>query len=557
MASETIRSTMLAWRLFGAGLEHFGEHDQPSVVPVPTYGPDELLMKVEAIGLCFSDVKLIQAGEQHPRVIVKDLKREPLIPGHEAVLKVVGVGANLRGQYEIGQRYIIQADIYYKGVNIAYGYAIQGGMAQYSVMNQMILNGDEGSYLLPISDKLSAAEAALIEPWTCVIAAYRIPIRTTLKDGGMLRVIGDGTPARQTLGALARGPARPGRVIVQNVAGPLRDELVQCAKAWGATLQETSSEELADDVIVVGTHQPEALAAYARQLARNGVFCLVGAYQSLPLSVDIGRIHYHYWRYVGTRDNDVSTAYVRNARTTLKPGGVTWFAGGAGAMGQMHVQRAVEDAQGPRTIVVSDLDDTRLSKLAARLQHKAAARGVKLAMLNPKTFADTAAFHAALRAEAPRGFDDIVMLVPVPAVVSEADAMLAEDGVMNVFAGIPAGNEAVLDMGAIVSGGHRYIASSGSRMDDIRHTLAMTEARQLEPVYALGAIGGMRALKEGIIGVMQARFPGKTVIYPHAVDLPLTGVGQVERICPGAGALLEHGEVYTRAAEDAVRTRWE
>lgn len=548
---------MLAWRLFGAGMENFGEHDQPSVVPVPSYGPDELLMKVEAIGLCFSDVKLIKAGEQHPRVIVKDLKREPLIPGHEAVLKVVGVGANMQGQYTIGQRYIIQADIYYKGVNIAYGYAIQGGMAQYSVMNQMILNGDEGSYLLPISDNLSAAEAALIEPWTCVIAAYRIPIRTTLKDGGLLRVIGDGTPARQTLGALAHGPARPARVILQNVAGPLRDELLRTAPTWGATLHETISDELADDVIVVGAHEPTALTAYARQLALNGVFCLAGQYRSLPLPVDIGRIHYHYWRYVGTCENDLSTAYLRNARTTLKHGGVTWFPGGAGAMGQMHVQRAVEDPNGPRTIVVSDLDDTRLGRLAARLQHKAAARGVRLVMLNPKTFADNAAFHAALRAEAPRGFDDIVMLVPVPAVVSEADALLADDGVMNVFAGIPAGNEASIDMGAIVSAGHRYIASSGSRMEDIRHTLAMTEARRLEPVYALGAIGGMRALKEGIVGVMQARFPGKTVIYPHAVDMPLTAVEDVERICPGAGALLEHGEVFTRAAEDALRARWE
>lgn len=550
---------MLAWRLFGAGLENFGENDQPSVIPVPRFGPDELLMKVEAIGLCFSDVKLIKAGEQHPRVIVKDLRREPLIPGHEAVLQVVGVGDALKGQYEIGQRYIIQADIYYQGVNIAYGYAIQGGMAQYSVMNQTILNGDEGCYLLRISDKLSAAEAALIEPWTCVIAAYRIPIRRDVKGGGVLRVVGDGKPVRATLGALGRGAERPARVLLENVTGVLREELIERAAQWGAVLEERTSvsEEPADDLIVVGEHDPTVIAALARQVNRSGVFCLVGGYERLRVPVDIGRIHYYYWRYVGTREPDISTAYHRNARTTLKAGGVAWFPGGAGAMGQMHVQLAVENPQGPRTIVVTDLDDTRLKKLASRLQHKAAGRGVKLVMLNPKHYADSATFYATLRAEAPRGFDDIVMLVPVPAVVSEADELLAEDGVMNVFAGIPAGNEAVLDLGAVVSAGRRYIASSGSRMEDIRHTLAMTEARELEPVYALGAIGGMRALKEGIIGVMQARFPGKTVIYPHAVDLPLVAVEEIEKVCPGAGKLLEHGEVYTRAAEDAVRARWE
>ncbi len=548
---------MLAWQLFGAGMEQFGAHDQPSVVPVPAYGPDEVLMKVEAIGLCFSDVKLIKAGEQHPRVVVNDLKTEPIIPGHEAVLIVVGVGDKMKDQYQIGQRYIIQADIYYKGVNIAYGYAINGGMAQYSVMNQMILNGDEGSYLLPISDTLSAAEAALIEPWTCVIAAYRIPIRTGLKNGGVLRVIGDGTSASQTLGALARGGAKPARVVAAHLAGPLREELARWCGAWGVALEESSADEPADDLIVVGAHEPAALTAYARQLTRNGVFCLAGAYSSLPLQVDVGRIHYQYWRYIGTHDQDLSTAYARNARTTLKEGGVVWFPGGAGAMGQMHVQRAVEDARGPRTIVVSDLDDTRLAKLAARLQHKAAVRGVKLVMLNPKTYADTAAFHQALRAEAPAGFDDIVMLVPVPAVVSEADALLADDGVMNVFAGIPAGHEACIDLGKIVAAGHRYIASSGSRMEDIRHTLGLTEARALEPVYALGAIGGMRALKEGIVGVMQARFPGKTVIYPHAVEMPLTAVEQVEQVCAGASALLDRGDVFTRAAEELIRTRWE
>jgi len=42
---------MLAWQLFGAGMEAFGENEKPSVIPVPLYSDDELLMKVEAIGI--------------------------------------------------------------------------------------------------------------------------------------------------------------------------------------------------------------------------------------------------------------------------------------------------------------------------------------------------------------------------------------------------------------------------------------------------------------------------------------------------------------------------
>ena len=33
--------------------------------------------------------------------------------------------------------------------------------------------------------------------------------------------------------------------------------------------------------------------------------------------------------------------------STMKPGGVCWLPGGAGAMGQMHTQLAVENRQGP------------------------------------------------------------------------------------------------------------------------------------------------------------------------------------------------------------------
>ena len=52
---------MLAWQLFGAGMENFGKDDAPSVIGIPEYNDDEILMKVEAIGLCFSDCKLIKA----------------------------------------------------------------------------------------------------------------------------------------------------------------------------------------------------------------------------------------------------------------------------------------------------------------------------------------------------------------------------------------------------------------------------------------------------------------------------------------------------------------
>src|SRR5512136_549997 len=115
------------WPLYGAGLENMGDNGQPIEVSMPLFGPDELLVRHDACGLCFSDIKVIKAGQSHPR-IYRNMQENPVVLGHEVALTVVGVGENLKGQYKVGDRFIIQADIYAKGVNLAYGYETQGGL---------------------------------------------------------------------------------------------------------------------------------------------------------------------------------------------------------------------------------------------------------------------------------------------------------------------------------------------------------------------------------------------------------------------------------------------
>jgi len=281
---------MLAWQLFGAGMEAFGENEKPSVIPVPSYSDDELLMKVEAIGLCFSDVKLIRAGEEHPRVIVDDLKKEPVIPGHEAVLSIVGVGKNLEDKFKIGERFIIQADIFFHGKGLAYGYAINGGMAQYSVMTEPVLNGDDGCYLLKITDNLTVSEAALIEPWTCVIAAYRITFRTEIKDGGLMRIVGDNQPSDVSIANLFSKNNASAKIITSNIAGELKDKIELLAKEYNIEVEnDDNCSEVADDLIVVGNHPVDKIEALSRQLKMEGVFCLAGSYDDLEKRVAAGR----------------------------------------------------------------------------------------------------------------------------------------------------------------------------------------------------------------------------------------------------------------------------
>jgi D-arabinose 1-dehydrogenase-like Zn-dependent alcohol dehydrogenase len=89
------------WPLYGAGFEKMGVDGKPIEVPQPVYGSDELLIRHDACGLCFSDTKVIAQGQSHPRIF-RDMQKEPVVLGHEVSMTIVGVGEHLHGQYQVG-----------------------------------------------------------------------------------------------------------------------------------------------------------------------------------------------------------------------------------------------------------------------------------------------------------------------------------------------------------------------------------------------------------------------------------------------------------------------
>lgn len=549
----TVPEKMLAWPLFGAGMEKLGREDKPCQIPVPSIGEDELLVKIDAIGLCFSDVKLIRAGEEHPRVISKDLASDPVIPGHEAVMTVVKVGERLKSEYRPGQRFIIQADIYVNGEGFAYGYAIDGGMAQYSRIDQRVLNGDEGCYLLPLGDDTPTAVAALMEPWTCVKASYMIENRTAPKAGGrMLAVFGDQAEYQPGKALTSAAPAtivlvRPSAATEKNIRNAFPQAKIQIATAL--------PEEKFDDIFLCRTGRAESEAA-GKLCTRNAVISFIGEFPDEGWLFDVGSIHYNGWLYQGAAGNDLSAAYGRNIRSAVKKGGVCWLPGGAGAMGQMHTQLAVESADGPTRILVSDMDNARIENVRRLLADKIKERGIEFKTMNPTEFSSPAEFEKAVRAFAPEGFDDIIMLVPVIPVLNEASRFLKADGLMNIFAGIPAGKEGTLNIRMIANNGVRYIGSSGSKTAHLRHTLDLVEKGEINPVTALAAVGGMNELKNGLQAVIDAKFPGKTVIFPDCPDLPLTPVAALRSLDPGIDGTLDRDGFYTSATETLIKRKY-
>ncbi len=92
-----VPSETWAWNLYGAGIESIGRGGRPERFPVPQPGPDQLLVRVDAVGMCFSDVKLIKQGGKHPKLYDRDLARDPTRLGHEVALTVEG--AHERGKW--------------------------------------------------------------------------------------------------------------------------------------------------------------------------------------------------------------------------------------------------------------------------------------------------------------------------------------------------------------------------------------------------------------------------------------------------------------------------
>ncbi|MDH4138649.1 MAG: alcohol dehydrogenase catalytic domain-containing protein, partial [Anaerolineae bacterium] len=227
------------WPLYGAGFENMGQDGQPIEVAMPQYGPDELLVRHDACGLCFSDFKVIRAGEEHPR-IYRDMQANPVVLGHEVTLTVVDVGYNLRDQYRVGDRFIVQADIYVDGVGYAYGYEIQGGLSQYSIIDQRVINGDHGNHLLPLHPSTGYAESALTEPWTCVTTAYRLSYRTGLKPGGATWIIGTGASSEQpyTISAGFDESSHPDRLLLTDVPAEFAGWLKMQAATLGVEVIE-------------------------------------------------------------------------------------------------------------------------------------------------------------------------------------------------------------------------------------------------------------------------------------------------------------------------------
>jgi len=515
--------TYWRWHLYGAGLENVGRDGKAEQVPLPEPGPDEILVRHDACGICYSDIKIIALGGEHPRLAGRNLQTEPVVMGHEVTLTAVKVGDNRRGEFSVGQRFIVQADIFYKGVGMAYGYAIAGGMSQYGIIGSEVIEGDEGNYLIPLMESTHDAEAALVEPWACVEAAYHWSHEREwqAEQPGIFVNSKRGTQVDL-----------PEGVLFWNGAGEVPRPSTDGDAGNGVASGYYSA-------VFYGTPTARVFEETCALLARNAAVDLrFDVPLDRPVKVDVGRIHYDGHAYIGPHRND---------RSELRGGGITWFIGAAGPMGMMHVQRALALPHPPHRLLCTDRHDARLKAVKERFGALAQSRGVELILVNVRTEPEID-----FSTIAPNGFDDVVIMVPSVEAIEQSFPLLAQDGILNIFAGVARGVTATLDIGDIVRKNVRIVGTTGSTIADMREVLIKLESGQLATGDSLAAIGGLNAFRDGLAAVKDSRFPGKTVIFPQIPDLPLTALTDLASVRPDVYALLRDGRFWTAEAEEAL-----
>jgi threonine dehydrogenase-like Zn-dependent dehydrogenase len=553
-----IPDTMLAWPLYGAGIENFGVAGKPARWTTPRPAPDQILVRSDAVGLCYSDVKVIRQGSGHPRLYNRDLSCHPVVQGHEVTMTVAEVGEAWRDRFEPGQRLALQADIYYRGKNLAYGYVFVGGLAQYNLLGPAALDGDEGCYAIRVPEGMGYAEVALTEPWACVEAAYVPRRRLRVKKDGVLWLLGHpGLDREYQLGdTLCCG--LPRKIVGTNLPQSLVDQFSwPPVEPYDGVAPEAFADFAAahapdgfDDVIVLDP-SAETLDALPGVLAPGAVVNLVG---ERPLGravrVDAGRVHYDYVVYLGSRGPDLSASYgeARN-RAEIRPRGSAWIIGGGGPMGRMHLQRLLEMDAGPRRVVVSESNAIRNPELVADFGPSARERGIELTVLNPRQMGEEAHAAAVEATRGSAGFDDIIVIVASVPAIEQAMPHLAPDGLLQIFGGLARGTVAQLDLSSVYLGAAQITGSAGSTIHDQASVLNKVRAGQLSTAAAVAAIGGIDAARDGMQGLMDGRFPGKMVIFPQVEGFPLTALADLKSVAPQVYNLLGPRGAWTRAAE--------
>ncbi|HEV2530037.1 MAG TPA: zinc-binding dehydrogenase [Thermomicrobiales bacterium] len=257
-------------------------------MPVPQPGPGELLVEVEAIGICASDMKCWLGG---PLFWGLDnaggFLEGPVIAGHEYAGRVValGDGAGKKHGVGIGDRVVAEQIVPCEACRYCergqywmcqrhwiFGFKRQthGGMAKYNLF-------PANARVHRVPDSLSAGEAAYIEPMAC---AWHAVDRGDIRQGDTVVVCGVGNIGLCMLQIAKLRLGGTGKLIALD-AKPYRLELARrfgADEAIDVTAEDAVARvrELTDgygcDVYIEASGNPAAVQQGLEMVRKLGTF---------------------------------------------------------------------------------------------------------------------------------------------------------------------------------------------------------------------------------------------------------------------------------------------
>ena len=251
---------------------------------------------------------------------------------------------------------------------------------------------------------------------------------------------------------------------------------------------------------------------------------------SEPLSCVIGAMHACYHTTPGS--------YVHAME--IKDGGKMALLAGVGPMGLACINYVLhrEDRK-PALFVVTDIDQARLDRAASLYTKEfAASRGIDLRYVNTGAVEDPSALLREISGGT--GYDEVVVMAPVPAVIAQADEILAFDGCLNFFSGPGRPDfKAPLNFYNIHYASTHVVGTSGGNTDDMKEALYYM-GKGMDPAGLVTHVGGLNAVIDTTLNLPSIP-GGKKLIYTH-IDMPLTAIAdfgkagkpvydELDRIC--------------------------
>lgn len=255
-------------------------------IPIPAPGPGEALIRVEAVGICASDLKCFHGAAKFWGDETRPAWAETeVVPGHEVTGRVVTISPEARERWQVAEgdrivveqivpcgacRYCLDGAYHMCQVHNIYGFkrATQGGMQEYMVLTR-------GSLVHRVRSDIPPAHAAFAEPLSCALHAVE---RARIGFSDVVVVAGCGPIGLGMIaGAAAKSPA-------QVIALDLEPRKLELAARTGATVTIDIGKqdpvatvmELTDgygaDVYLEGTGHPSAVVQGLSLLRKLGRF---------------------------------------------------------------------------------------------------------------------------------------------------------------------------------------------------------------------------------------------------------------------------------------------